>query len=65
MSKRKVTVVLCICAAMIISACLLYRHFHIYTAEDFGFEDKMASVVGIIRIDVIEYTAKQRPLPKK
>ena len=39
MSKRKVTVALCICAAMIISTCLLYRHFHIYTAEDFGFED--------------------------
>ena len=39
MSKRKVTVVLCVCAAMIISAWLIYRHFHIYTAEDFGFED--------------------------
>ena len=35
------------------------------TGKDFGFEDKMASVVGVIRIDVIEYTAKQRPLPKK
>ena len=39
MSKRRVTVVLCVCAAMIILAWLIYRHFHIYTAEDFGFED--------------------------
>ena len=35
------------------------------TGKDFGFEDKMAEVVGVIRIDVSEYTAKCRPLPKK
>ena len=35
------------------------------TGKDFGFEDKMAEVVGVIRIDVSEYTAKCRPMPKK
>lgn len=35
------------------------------TGKDFSFEDKMAEVVGVIRIDVAEYTAKCRPLPKK
>lgn len=35
------------------------------TGKDFSFEDKMAEVVGVIRIDVAEYTAKSRPLPKK
>lgn len=35
------------------------------TGKDFGFEDKMAAVVGVIRIDVLEYTAKHRPVPKK
>lgn len=35
------------------------------TGKDFSFEDKMASVVGVIRIDVLEYTAKHRPVPKK
>lgn len=35
------------------------------TGKDFEFEDKMASVVGVIRIDVLEYTAKHRPIPKK
>lgn len=35
------------------------------TGMDFEFNDKLASVVGIIRIDVIDYTAKHRPLPKK
>lgn len=40
MGKRKMTVVLCICAAVVLtSAVMLYRHFHIYSAEDFGFED--------------------------
>ena len=34
------------------------------TGKDFSFDDKMAAVVGVIRIDVAEYTAKQRPLPK-
>ena len=35
------------------------------TGKDFEFEDKMASVVGVIRIDVLEYTAKHRPVPIK
>ena len=35
------------------------------TGKDFSFEDKMAEVVGVIRIDVAEYTAKYRPMPKK
>ena len=35
------------------------------TGMNFEFNDKLASVVGIIRIDVTDYTAKHRPLPKK
>ncbi len=35
------------------------------TGMDFEFNDKLASVVGIIRIDVIDYTAKHRPMPKR
>ncbi len=35
------------------------------TGKDFQFDDRMAEVVGIIRIDVIEFTAKCRPLPKE
>ena len=34
------------------------------TNRDFEFNDKMVSVVSIIRIDVKEYTAKYRPLPQ-
>lgn len=34
------------------------------TGRDFSFEDKMAEVVGVVKIDVIEFTAKHRPLPK-
>ncbi len=34
------------------------------TGKDFEFEDKMAAVVSIIRIDVSEFTAKHRPAPK-
>jgi len=33
------------------------------TGKDFSFEDRMAEVVSVIRIDVTEYTAKHRPLP--
>ncbi len=33
------------------------------TGKDFEFEDKMASIVSIIRIDTIEFTAKHRPMP--
>ncbi|MBE6746531.1 MAG: pyridoxamine 5'-phosphate oxidase family protein [Ruminococcaceae bacterium] len=35
------------------------------TDEHFEFNEKLASVVGIIRIDVIDYTAKHRPMPEK
>lgn len=35
------------------------------TGKDFDFEDKMASVVGVIKIDVLDFTAKHRPIPKK
>ena len=31
------------------------------TGKDFTFEDKMVSIVSVIRIDVAEYTAKERP----
>lgn len=36
----------------------------VQTGRDFSFEDKMAEVVGVVKIDVIEFTAKHRPLPK-
>ncbi len=32
---------------------------------DFEFNEKLASVVGIIKIEVSEFTAKNRPLPSK
>lgn len=35
------------------------------TGKDFQFEDKLTTVVSIIRIDTLEFTAKKRPLPKK
>ncbi len=35
------------------------------TEKNFQFNDKLASVVGIIRIDVSDYTAKHRPAPGK
>ena len=35
------------------------------TGKDFTFEDRMAEVVSVIRIDVDEFTAKRRPLPVK
>ena len=31
------------------------------TGKDFTFEDKMVSIVSVIKIDVAEYTAKARP----
>lgn len=34
------------------------------TGKDFSFEEKMVSVVSVIRIDVSKYTAKHRPAPK-
>ena len=35
------------------------------TGKDFFFEDRLVSVVAVIRIDVEEYTAKHRPVPEK
>ena len=34
------------------------------TGKDFSFEDRLVSIVAVIRIDVSEYTAKHRPLPE-
>ena len=34
------------------------------TGKDFTFEDRLVSIVAVIRIDVEEYTAKHRPLPE-
>ena len=35
------------------------------TGKDFTFEDKMTTIVSIIKINVSQYTAKFRPMPKK
>ena len=35
------------------------------TGKDFTFDDKLVSIVAVIRIDVESYTAKHRPLPEK
>ncbi len=35
------------------------------TGKDFTFEDRLVSIVAVIRIDAVEYTAKHRPLPEK
>ena len=35
------------------------------TRKDFEFNDRLVSIVAVIRIDVEEYTAKHRPLPEK
>ncbi len=35
------------------------------TGKDFTFEDRLVSIVAVIRIDVSEYTAKHRPIPEK
>ena len=35
------------------------------TGKDFEFNDRLVSIVSVIRIDVQEYTAKHRPLPEK
>ena len=35
------------------------------TGKDFEFNDRLVSIVTVIRIDVSEYTAKHRPLPEK
>ena len=35
------------------------------TQKDFEFNERLVSIVAVIRIDVAEYTAKHRPLPEK
>jgi nitroimidazol reductase NimA-like FMN-containing flavoprotein (pyridoxamine 5'-phosphate oxidase superfamily) len=35
------------------------------TGKDFEFNERLVSIVAVIRIDVAEYTAKHRPLPEK
>ena len=35
------------------------------TEKDFTFEDRLVSIVAVIRIDVAEYTAKIRPVPER
>ena len=35
------------------------------TGKDFAFDDKLVSIVAVIRIDAAEYTAKHRPVPEK
>mgnify|MGYP003292586865 CR=1 FL=1 len=35
------------------------------TEKDFEFQDRLVSMVAVIRVDVSEYTAKKRPLPEK
>ena len=35
------------------------------TGRDFTFDERLVSIVAVIRIDVEEYTAKHRPLPEK
>ena len=34
------------------------------TGKDFTFNERLVSIVAVIRIDVAEYTAKHRPLPE-
>ena len=35
------------------------------TGKDFEFNERLVSIVAVIRSDVAEYTAKHRPLPEK
>ena len=35
------------------------------TEKDFSFNERLVSIVAVIRIDVEEYTAKHRPVPEK
>ena len=34
------------------------------TGKDFTFEDRLTTIVSVIRIDVLEFTAKHRPMPQ-
>ena len=35
------------------------------TKKDFTFNEKLVSIVAVVRIDVEEYTAKHRPIPER
>ena len=35
------------------------------TGKDFSFEDRLVSIVAVVRIDVTEYSAKHRPVPER
>ena len=35
------------------------------TQKDFEFNERLVSIVTVVRIDVAEYTAKKRPVPEK
>ena len=35
------------------------------TGKDFSFDDRLVSIVAVIRIDVAEYSAKHRPVPER
>ena len=35
------------------------------TSKDFTFDDRLVSIVTVIRVDVTEYTAKHRPIPER
>ena len=35
------------------------------TGKDFTFDEKLAAVVNVIRVDVKEFTAKRRPMPER
>ena len=43
----------------------LTRLMKTQTGKNFTFEDKLTTVVSVIRIDTFEFTAKKRPFPKK
>lgn len=43
----------------------LTRLMKTQTGKNFTFEDKLTTVVSVIRIDTLEFTAKKRPFPKK
>ena len=34
------------------------------TGKDFEFNERLVSIVSVIRLDVSEYTAKHRPIPE-
>jgi nitroimidazol reductase NimA-like FMN-containing flavoprotein (pyridoxamine 5'-phosphate oxidase superfamily) len=34
------------------------------SGKDFEFNDRLVSMVAVVRVDVSEYTAKHRPLPE-